>query len=44
VAHAGHISSLLPQSDLQIFEGDGHLSINDRIIPVLQRMFAGGRQ
>jgi pimeloyl-ACP methyl ester carboxylesterase len=36
VAHAGHIASLLPQSDLQIFESDGHLSINDHIVPTLR--------
>jgi pimeloyl-ACP methyl ester carboxylesterase len=46
VAHAGHISSALPTAEIRIFEQDGHLSINDRIIESLMdlrsRVLVGG--
>jgi pimeloyl-ACP methyl ester carboxylesterase len=38
VAHARHIASLLPQARLEIFANDGHLSINDRVLPAVAEL------
>jgi pimeloyl-ACP methyl ester carboxylesterase len=38
VAHAHHITSLLPDAQLKIFAKDGHLSINARILTALDNL------